>query len=406
MIRKGIIQTIAGIITAALIVAAPIYSIVTYAGPSDELGVEIPHIGPGDAEEYAQQLAGMAAAAAQNVGSQVNKAVAPALLSADNYYDMPNANPQAAAIDMYSYDMMVHDLNKMKQAYPSLVKVNSIGTSLDGRTIYDVIVGNPNAQKKILVQAGIHGREYIVSTITMQQIDALLNGAANGGTFNGKPVSEMLQQVCFHFVPMANPDGISISQLGEAGVKNPKYREIMQNGFAMDTATGRAGAADYAAYLRHWKSNAAGVDLNHNFDANWQEIVDAGYGRAVGYKGSAPLSEPESKALANLANSNRFSATISYHSMGNILYWDAFNNNAAQTSFEIASLVHDISGFGILGNLGHGGFKDWIQKVSTIPSLTVEMGGSECPVNFAEYPVIWQNTKAIPGIIAEYVLNH
>ena len=317
MIRKNIIHTVAGVIAAALMVAAPIFSLVTFAGPSDDPVIQAPHVGPGeDEEEYAQALADWAQAIAQNAGSAVNRSVPAAVLAEGNYYDLPNAKPMAAAIDMYSYDMMVHDLNNMKQTYPSLVKLQSIGTSLDGRTIYDVIIGNQNASKKILIQAGIHGREYIVSTVAMQQIDALLNGAANGGTFNGMPVSEMLQKVCFHFVPMANPDGVSISQFGEAGVKNAKFREIMQNGFAMDTATGRAGGADYATYLTRWKSNAAGVDVNHNFDANWGEIIDAGYGRAVGYKGSNPLSEPESKALANLSYSNKFDATLSYHSTG------------------------------------------------------------------------------------------
>ena len=407
MIRKNIIHTVAGVIAAALMVAAPIFSLVTFAGPSDDPVIQAPHVGPGeDEEEYAQALADWAQAIAQNAGSAVNRSVPAAVLAEGNYYDLPNANPMAAAIDMYSYDMMVHDLNNMKQTYPSLVKLQSIGTSLDGRTIYDVIIGNQNASKKILIQAGIHGREYIVSTVAMQQIDALLNGAANGGTFNGMPVSEMLQKVCFHFVPMANPDGVSISQFGEAGVKNAKFREIMQNGFAMDTATGRAGGADYATYLTRWKSNAAGVDINHNFDANWGEIIDAGYGRAVGYKGANPLSEPESKALANLSYSNKFDATLSYHSTGSILYWDTANNRSAQTSYEIASLVHDISGYSIVGSVGHGGYKDWMQKISTVPSLTVEMGTSVCPVNFAEYPEIWQRTKAIPGIIAEYVLKH
>lgn len=407
MIHRGILQTAAGIVAAALMVAAPIFSLVTFAGPSDDPVIAAPHVGPGeDEEEYAQALSDWAQAIAQNTGSSVNRSVQSAILAEGNYYDLPNANPMAAAIDMYSYDMMVNDLNKMKQTYPRLVKVQSIGTSLDGRTIYDVIVGSPNAPKKILIQAGIHGREYIVSTITMQQIDALLNGAANGGTFNGMQISDMLNKVCFHFVPMANPDGISISQFGEAGVKNQKFKEVMQSGYAMDVQTGRAADADYATYLTRWKSNAAGVDLNHNFAANWDEIVDAGYGRAVGYKGSNPLSEPESKALATLANSNHFNATLSYHSTGSILYWDTANNQSAQSSYEIASLVRDISNYSIMGSVGHGGFKDWIQKVSPIPSLTVEMGTSTCPVNFSEYPEIWQRTKAIPGIIAEYVLNH
>ena len=58
MIRKNIIHTVAGVIAAALMVAAPIFSLVTFAGPSDDPVIQAPHVGPGeDEEEYAQALA-------------------------------------------------------------------------------------------------------------------------------------------------------------------------------------------------------------------------------------------------------------------------------------------------------------------------------------------------------------
>ena len=99
MMRKGILQTAAGIIAAALMVAAPIFSLVTFAGPSDEKVVQAPHVGPGeDEEEYAQALADWAQAIAQNAGSNVNRAVPGAVLSEGNYYDLPNANPMAICI--------------------------------------------------------------------------------------------------------------------------------------------------------------------------------------------------------------------------------------------------------------------------------------------------------------------
>ena len=101
MIRKNIIHTVAGVIAAALMVAAPIFSLVTFAGPSDDPVIQAPHVGPGeDEEEYAQALADWAQAIAQNAGSAVNRSVPAAVLAEGNYYDLPNAKPMAAAIDM------------------------------------------------------------------------------------------------------------------------------------------------------------------------------------------------------------------------------------------------------------------------------------------------------------------
>jgi g-D-glutamyl-meso-diaminopimelate peptidase len=75
--------------------------------------------------------------------------------------------------------------------------------------------------------------------------------------------------------------------------------------------------------MRRWKANARGVDLNYNFAANWEGInVSLTHPSANGYKGTNPLSEPESQAIANLIQGTGFNAVINYHAMGNVIYWD------------------------------------------------------------------------------------
>ena len=43
------------------------------------------------------------------------------------------------------------------------------------------------------------------------------------------------------------------------------------------------------AYARTWKANAAGVDLNRNFDAGWELLDGRSAPSAEGWRGSAPV---------------------------------------------------------------------------------------------------------------------
>ena len=266
-----------------------------------------------------------------------------------------------------------------------------------------MIVGNPNASKKILFQGAIHAREYIVVPLMMQQLEYLAAGFTNNGTYMTQPLSNILGQVAFHFVPMLNPDGVTISQMGENGIQSEELRQTMQAAYAADKASSRT-TVSYEEYMRRWKANARGVDLNYNFAANWEGInVSLTHPSANGYKGTNPLSEPESQAIANLIQGTGFNAVINYHAMGNVIYWDTQNNQKAAESKALANAVHALNGYSVLGSKGVGGLKDWLQQAAGIPGITIEVGRSTCPVSFSEYPAIWNQNKAVPATLGYYV---
>lgn len=300
---------------------------------------------------------------------------------------------------------MEQDINSLKGRYPNQMTVNVIGQSADGRNLYDVVIGNPSASKHILFQGTIHAREYIITPLMMQQLEYLL-ACQNTGTFEGKKLSEMLNQVAIHIVPLANPDGAAISQNGDSAIRSKELRNQIKAAYEKDKEVGRT-TADYDTYLRRWKSNSRGVDLNHNFDAGWNSLNTVGHPSSSDYKGTAPLSEPESKALAALTDQYPFAACISYHAMGQVIYWDTENNNQTSSSKALADLVSKNNGYQVLGSKGVGGYKDWIQrKGNSIPGITIEVGKSACPVNFSEYNDIWNQNRAVPGIIMQYVISH
>ena len=206
---------------------------------------------------------------------------------------------------------------------------------------------------------------------------------------------------------MVNPDGVTISQFGVSALRSADLRRIVSQCYAQDQADGRT-TQSFERYQALWKANGRGVDLNQNFPALWDSITTGpSHASYANYKGTSALSEPESKALANLANSTNWTMTISYHSMGNLVYWDFAGNKVAEQSKELAELVTGISGYRTNRSSGKGGFKDYVQiKDSPIPSLTIEVGSVACPMPASEFGNVWNSNQSILAALAAYAADH
>ena len=369
-IRCGLLL-MAGLV---LFTGVPVFT--AYAGPAEENGTAVFRVGPSGG------------------------------LSADNsYYNQPVVNPVVKPVDRYSYDQMVHDLFNLAARYPGKMTLQAIGQSLDGRAIYNVIVGNPEAQTRILVQGAIHGREYIVTPLIMQQIESMLSGY-DSGAYRGQKLSDLLSSASVHFVPMVNPDGVTLSQQGEAGIRSAELRQSIQTAYAMDLADGKT-TLEYGEYLKRWKSTGRGVDLNYNFDADWETINSSlTHVSYATYRGPEILSEPESQTMFRLASAYPYAATVSYHAMGNVIYWDTRENRKTEESYALASAVSSVTGYTVQANQGVGGFKDWHQRSElAAPGITIEVGRTACPVEFSEYQEIWQQNKEVPALVLVQTLS-
>ncbi|HCG36359.1 MAG TPA: hypothetical protein DER23_08455, partial [Clostridiales bacterium] len=215
------------------------------------------------------------------------------------------------------------------------IDYESIGKSVDGRNIYVYRLGDTSAEHHILVQAGIHGKEYMNTALMLNLTEYYL---LNGDTlFQGKTLSDHLENTCFHIIPTSNPDGAYISQtqvLSPACIKS----FLLEN---------NVPKKEVCNTLRVWKANADGVDLNRNFDADWYTLND-GVGKPSyrNYKGPYPASEPETQALIRYTYLYPFEATLSYHSYGSEIYWEYGNDpEVLKRCYSLYEAVHKVTGY-------------------------------------------------------------
>ena len=288
---------------------------------------------------------------------------------------------------LYSYTRMQSDILALKSKYPDLLRTQSLTKTADGRDITLCVAGKATAKHKVLVTGSIHGREYMTTMLVMKQLERELFDMQNGRDGD----------VAFYVIPMLNPDGATISQYGVEGLQSAALRKSVEKILERENISAKL-----------WKSNALGVDLNRNFDADWNTLMDDGPS-ALRYRGDAPFSEAETKAVKKLVEENAFSATVSYHESGSIIYWRYKQENSIlQKSEVLGESVSASTGYALSTSqdedgLEGGGLKDWALMKKGIPSLTIEVGCLDAPLEIQEWAAIWQRNRDVFRLLAAFV---
>lgn len=311
------------------------------------------------------------------------------------------------SMSIYTYGMLQEDIITLCTQYPDIVRFSVLGQSADGRDIYQLTLGNPNAQHAVFVQASIHGREYMTTQLVMRML-AEYASQYQTGDYLGIPYQVLFEQMCFYIVPMSNPDGVSISQFGEAAICNPEKVELIRAAYQRD----KKQYKNYAEYLAKWKANVNGVDLNRNFNAGWENIHQRTMPSSELYKGVMPESEPETQILTAAVKQRNFDCIISYHARGEIVYYDAAGN-VPEMSFRssvLANIASSLNGYQMMNcktasNVVLGGLGDWTMLTQQIPSITIEIGKGTCPLAPSEFNEIWYTNKEMWGKMACHLLT-
>lgn len=275
----------------------------------------------------------------------------------------------------------------LKKAYPFL-NVRLIGKSLCKRGIFCLSIGR--SENPLLITAGFHGQEWLTSLVALRFTEMLLRAKSRGLTLWDTSIACISREVII--VPCVNPDGVQIAINGIDGAG--KYADSVSK--------------IQSASAEKWSANARGVDINHNFDAGWQQLrsmeIDSGIlGPSPRRYGSyAPVSEPETAAIVDLCKMRKPRMALALHSQGEEIFWE-YGKNRPHRSLELARIFSAVSGYELVENSGlasHGGFKDWFIDFFNKPAFTIEMGKGENPLPLSDFDSVMEHMLPILTLAA------
>ena len=260
---------------------------------------------------------------------------------------------------------------------------DTIGESRCSRPIDLLCIGK--RQKQVLFTGAFHGMEWITSLILLKFLDELCFSVMTGKNMCGVGVGAMLNQRGLAVVPCVNPDGVEIQIHGAESAGN--YRELVEKASGGNTLK--------------WQANAAGVDINHNFSANWDKLKRLELENNIKlpsptrYGGEFAESEPETRSIASYCRAGNITHALAFHSQGEEIYWNFGDYNDPE-ALKMAKILAYSSGYKIAqptGLASGGGFKDWFVEKFRKPAFTVEVGMGENPLPISDLDTIYAKIR-------------
>ncbi len=188
----------------------------------------------------------------------------------------------------------------LANAYPDIVRISSIGTSVEGRELWALkISDNPNdteaGEAKAMYCGLHHAREWVTHEMMLYLAQQLVTG------YDTNPrIKHIVDNSEIWLVLAANPDGFMYTWTDERfWRKNRRYNGVV------------FGIQSY------------GVDINRNYDYNW----GPGFGGSSGnflsetYRGMSAASEPETQALQSFLTQLKPTLAISYHTYSQLVLY-------------------------------------------------------------------------------------
>ena len=243
-----------------------------------------------------------------------------------------------------------------------------IGSSVAGREI--VVYSFGRGTTRLLFVGGVHGGyEWNSSLLAYQFIDYLR-----------KYPDSIPKNLTVDIIPALNPDGLAAvvgtsSRFAQDDVPDPKTRAVEA------------------------RFNANGVDLNRNFDCAWAP-TSTWRGQVVN-AGSAPFSEPESRAMRDFVQQNTPVAAVFWHSQANNVYGSACGGDVLPETLTLMETYARAARYGTVPLFDAypvtGDAESWLASLG-IPAITVELERHDTPE--------WERNRAgIEAVLRLYAIG-
>jgi carboxypeptidase T len=285
-----------------------------------------------------------------------------------NGFSFPHQTPKnfklGSMAGFYTFQEMLNIFADMKAKYPTIISksfaIDSFKTIENRPILYFKLSDNADKDElnetKVLYTALHHAREPASLSQMIYYIWYLLENYDKS-----LEIKYLVDNSELYFVPCLNPDGYIFNE-----TNNPK------------------GGGLWRKNRRDNGNGTMGVDLNRNYGYQWG-ISDSGSspnGSSETYRGKAPFSEAETRAMKFLCEKNKFSNALNFHSYGNdLIYPWSYSDKVADTSLiQMAQVLtrynHYLAGttFETINYNVNGDADDWMFGGANISALTPEVG--------------------------------
>lgn len=229
------------------------------------------------------------------------------------------APPERWFSDFRDYTAISARLEQLASAYPQRARLHTIGASFDGRPILALQIGQaapgdgeaegfaPSDDEVVpmLINGTQHAREWIAAMTTMCVAERLVREADTDDE-----VRAVVEGSEVWVVPVVNPDGY-------------------QYAWGQD---------------RYWRKNrrgSHGVDLNRNWGVAWGGTGSSGNKRSDVYRGDGPFSEPETRALRDLARREQVKLHVDFHAYGQLVLYPWNHSSRRSDDHERLTAIGD-----------------------------------------------------------------
>jgi len=348
----------------------------------------------------------------------------------------------------YRYDDLQRILTQFAEQYPNLMRLESIGTSYEGRDISVATVTNfatgPDREKPALwVDGNIHASEVSPSSACLYHLNRLL-------TEYGKDqeITRCLDTRVFYICPRINPDGAEWAladkpkiirsstrpypydedpieglriedvdgdgrmlqmrvpdpngnwKISDADPRLLTRREPTETGGQYYRVLPEGRIENYDGVLVRMQTIKEGLDLNRNFPMGWrQEREQRG-------AGPYPTSEPEVRAIVQfIATHPNITGGISFHTFSGVLLRphdtqpdDAFPAEDLWTYQKIGQQGTEMTGYPNISvyhdfryhpkEVITGAFDEWLYEHMGMFAWTVEIWSPQRQAGISEYKYI------------------
>jgi g-D-glutamyl-meso-diaminopimelate peptidase len=281
----------------------------------------------------------------------------------------------------YDFAAMDKELKELCEYYP-FIKKRTIGKSVLGLPLLELKIGR--GSKQVHINGSFHANEWITSAVIMTFVNDYLLALTNSQLLNGCDILSFYEQITLSIVPMVNPDGVNLVLNGPPEKEPYRSEAVRMNNGSLD--------------FSDWKANIRGVDLNNQFPAKWEVEKERKLPKAPAprdFPGFAPLTEPETIAMAKLTEENNFSKILAFHTQGKEIYWGYEGLEPAEAE-QTVNEFSKVSGYKAVRYIdSHAGYRDWFIYTWKRQGYTIELGEGVNPLPIEQFDEIYNDSLGI-----------